>query len=129
VVVAVLLADTAVTLLAAAVYTLLTVLMLGLTAGVCQALGKLSLDSLIQGEVGERNRSSTFARSETLLQLSWVLGGFLGIALPLVARIGLGVAGGILVAVTVWVVSSVRRTETREREDAGQPPDQPPDPE
>jgi len=123
VVVAVLVADTAVTVLTAAVYTLVTVLLLGLTAGVCQALGKLSLDSLIQGEVGERNRSSTFARSETLLQLSWVLGGFLGIALPLVAPVGLGVAGAVLVAVTLWVLSSVRRTDARERGAAGQPPD------
>jgi hypothetical protein len=49
-----------------------------------------------------------FARSETLLQLSWVVGGFLGIVLPLVPRLGLGVAAAALFAVTVWVVAAVR---------------------
>ena len=90
VVVLVLVADTVAAVTAALFYSLLTVVLLGLTAGVCQALGKLSLDSLIQGNVGDRTRSSAFARSETLLQLSWVAGGFLGIALPLIPRVGLG---------------------------------------
>ena len=57
--------------------------LLGLTAGVAQAMGKISLDALIQRDVPERHRTSAFARSETLLQLSWVIGGFIGIALPL----------------------------------------------
>ncbi len=91
----------------ALLYGLPTVALLGVTAGLCQALGKLSLDSLIQREVGERIRSSTFARSETLLQLSWVAGGFLGIALPLVPQVGLGVATAVLLGVTVWVLASV----------------------
>jgi hypothetical protein len=104
VVVVVLVADTAAALVAAVLYGLVTVVVLGLTAGVAQALGKLSLDSLIQRNVGQRTRSSAFARSETLLQLSWVLGGFLGIALPLLPRLGLGTAAALLVAVTVWVL-------------------------
>ena len=109
VVVVVLIADTAAALTAALLYSLVTVVLLGLTAGVSQALGKLSLDALIQGNVRVRTRSSAFARSETLLQLSWVAGGFLGIALPLIPRVGLGVASLVLLAITVWVVSSVRR--------------------
>ncbi len=43
-------------------------------------MGKLSLDALVQRDVPERHRTSAFARSETLLQLSWVIGGFIGIA-------------------------------------------------
>ena len=112
VVVVVLIADTAAALTAALFYGLLTVVLLGLTAGVCQALGKLSLDSLIQENVGDRTRSSAFARSETLLQLSWVAGGFLGIALPLIPRVGLGVAAVVLIAISVWVVTSIRREAT-----------------
>jgi MFS family permease len=54
---------------------------LGLAAGLCQSLGKLSLDALIQRDVDEAVVTSMFARSETLLQLSWVIGGLLGIAL------------------------------------------------
>ena len=92
-------------ILAATLYGLPTVVALGLTAGVCQALGKLSLDSLIQREVPEATRSSAFARSETLLQLSWVLGGFLGIALPLdPSRPSLGVVAALLLAWTVVVM-------------------------
>jgi hypothetical protein len=108
VVVLVLVADTIAAVVAAVFYSLPTVALLALTAGVSQALGKLSLDSLIQQEVPERTRSSAFARSETLLQLSWVVGGFLGIALPLIPRLGLGVAAALLVAITVWVLSDVR---------------------
>jgi hypothetical protein len=109
VVVLVLLADTVAVVVAATFYGLVPVVALGLTAGVCQALGKLSLDSLIQREVGERTRASAFARSETLLQLSWVLGGFLGIALPLVPRVGLGVGALVLLLVTAWVLVAIRR--------------------
>jgi MFS family permease len=108
VVVLVLVVDTVAALTAALLYSLPTVVVLGLTVGLCQSLGKLSLDSLIQDQVPERTRSSAFARSETLLQLSWVAGGFLGIAMPLVPRLGLGVAAAILVALTVWVVAGVR---------------------
>ena len=108
VVVLALVADTAAAAGAALFYGLPTVLLLGLTAGVCQALGKLSLDALIQDQVPDRTRSSAFARSETLLQLSWVVGGFLGIALPLIPRVGLGVAALILVAMSVWVGLGVR---------------------
>src|SRR5699024_11177570 len=108
----VLVADTVATVTAALLYSLVTVALLGLTAGVSQALGKRSLDSLIQGNVRERPRSSAFARSETLLQLSWVAGGFLGIALPLIPRVGLGVAALVLIAITAWVLTSIRN-ETR----------------
>lgn len=108
VVVVVLLADTAMALVAALFYGLIAVVALGLTAGVCQALGKLSLDALIQQEIPETRRSSAFARSETLLQLSWVVGGFLGIVLPLIPQVGLGVAGGLLVGLSAWVLLSVR---------------------
>ena len=38
-------------------------------------------------------QSSAFARSDTTLQLAWVIGGFVGIAMPLdPAQLGLGVA-------------------------------------
>ena len=108
-VVAALLADAAVTFVAAARYGLPTALLLGLTAGLAQSFGKLSLDALIQREIPDHTRASAFARSETLLQLSWVVGGLIGIALPLVPQLGLGVAATILVAWSAWVLSAVRR--------------------
>ena len=68
----------------------------------------LSLDSLIQRDIPDHTRASAFARSETLLQLSWVVGGFIGIALPLVPQLGLGVAASILVGWSAWVLLGLR---------------------
>lgn len=65
---------------------------LGAVAGFAQALSKLSLDALIQRDVPEHVRASAFARSETLLQMAWVLGGAIGIALPLNGVLGMSVA-------------------------------------
>ncbi|MDQ6686295.1 MAG: MFS transporter [Actinomycetota bacterium] len=99
-----LLSDALAAVLAALFYGLPVAVLLGLTAGVSQALGKIALDSTIQSEVNERHRTSAFARSETLLQLSWVIGGFIGIALPLVPRLGLGVLAGLMIAWTAFVL-------------------------
>ncbi|MEU9214297.1 MFS transporter [Streptomyces sp. NPDC048415] len=67
-------------------------------AGFAQALAKLSLDALIQRDVPELVRTSAFARSETLLQVAWVIGGGIGIALPLNGTLGLSVASAIVAA-------------------------------
>ncbi len=105
-----LLADVAAAIVAAVFYGLIAAVALGLTAGVAQALGKLSLDATIQQDVPERNRTSAFARSETLLQLSWVLGGFIGIAVPLklgdtwMPSLGLGLLATLMVLWTAFVL-------------------------
>jgi MFS family permease len=70
---------------------------LAAVAGFSQALAKLSLDALIQRDVPELVRTSAFARSETLLQMSWVLGGAIGIVMPLNGTVGLSV-GAVIVA-------------------------------
>ncbi|RYU12692.1 MFS transporter [Nocardioides iriomotensis] len=117
-VVVALLADAVVTVVVAVFYGLPTAVLLGLTAGLAQSFGKLSLDALIQREVPERTRASAFARSETLLQLSWVVGGFLGIGLPLVPEIGLGVTAAVLVLWSAFVLSTLRhRDPAPEREE------------
>ena len=103
-VVTVLLADALLATLAALFYGLLFAVLLGLTAGVAQSLGKLSLDATIQQQVPEQNRTAAFARSETLLQLSWVIGGCSGIALPLNPRVGLGVLAALMLAWTAFVL-------------------------
>lgn len=108
VVVVVLLADTAMAVICALFYGLLTAVVLGLTAGISQGLGKLALDSTIQHEVPEHNRTSAFARSETLLQMAWVTGGFIGIALPLNATLGLWVLAALMVGWTVFVLAGRR---------------------
>lgn len=88
----------AVAALAAFVWGLVTVLLVALVAGFGQQLGRLSLDAVVQRDVPEHVRTSAFARSDTLLQLAWVLGGGLGIVLPLVPQLGLGIAACGLVA-------------------------------
>ena len=108
VVITVLLADTAAAILCALLYGLLTAVILGLTAGICQGLGKLALDATIQAEVPERSRTSAFARSETLLQLSWVIGGFIGIALPQKAALGLWILAAIMVGWAFFTLSHIR---------------------
>ena len=56
-------------------------------------------------------RTSAFARSDTTLQLAWVIGGFVGIALPLNSRLGLTVAAVVLLAWTVFTFAQrPRRT-------------------
>ncbi|MFF2505019.1 MFS transporter [Streptomyces sp. NPDC058067] len=69
---------------------------LAAVAGFAQALSKLSLDALIQRDVPEQVRNSAFARSETTLQMAWVVGGGIGISLPLNGALGLGVAAAIV---------------------------------
>jgi hypothetical protein len=44
--------------------------------------------------VPEQVRTSAFARSETLLQMSWVFGGAVGIVMPLNGSLGLFVGAG-----------------------------------
>jgi MFS family permease len=106
VVVAALAADAVMVLVAAVFYGVVALGLLGLTAGLAQALAKLALDATIQRDVPERVQSSAFARSDTTLQLAWVIGGFLGIAMPLMPHLGLGVAAAVLAAWFVFVMAT-----------------------
>jgi MFS family permease len=106
-----LVAGAAMTLVAALFYGLVPLVLLGLTAGLSQSLAKLSLDSTIQRDVHERMQSSAFARSDTTLQLAWVIGGFVGIAIPLIPELGLGVACGVLALWTAFVLVTRPRGE------------------
>ena len=111
---AVLLVDVGVALVAALFYGVLTVALLGLVAGLGQALAKFSLDATIQRDVPHRVQASAFARSDTTLQLAWVIGGFVGIALPLdPPRLGLGVAAVVLAAWAVFVLANHPRRMAR----------------
>jgi MFS family permease len=97
--------DAGAAVFAALFFALIPAMVLGLTAGLTQSLGKLSLDALIQREIPASVRTSVFSRSETLLQLSWVLGGFIAVVMPLVARLGLFTLAGLMVA---WMVVVLR---------------------
>jgi len=124
-----LVAVTAVTLVATLFYGVLPLVLLGLTAGLAQSLAKFCLDATIQRDVPTRVQASAFARSDTTLQLAWVIGGFVGIALPLEpARLGLGVAVAVLTAWTFFVlVTRPRRVSNSSAPEPASRPTQPGD--
>jgi len=92
------------------VYGVVTVTTVAAAAGLGQSLGKLSLDAIIQRDVPEEIRTSAFARSETFLQLAWVIGGAVGIALPLDGQLGMGIA---TIFLTTMLVLTIRATRQR----------------
>jgi MFS family permease len=114
---------TAITLVAAVLYSFAMAAVVAGVAAVTNALGKVSLDAIIQREVPERLRASAFARSETWLQMAWVVGGGLGIALPPIGWLGFTVAAALLCLTGGLVVWGMYRGHSR----APQPVDAPPD--
>jgi MFS family permease len=86
-----------VTVLAAIFFGLWMAAVVAGVSAVTNALGKVALDAIIQRDVPEALRASAFARSETVLQLAWVVGGGLGIALPPTGWLGFTVAAALLV--------------------------------
>jgi hypothetical protein len=100
-------AAAAVTVLAAVFYGFGMAVLVAGVAAVTNALAKVSLDAIIQREVPENLRASAFARSETVLQLAWVAGGGLAIALPTTGWIGFTVAAALLVLAVGLVVWSL----------------------
>ncbi len=93
-------------------------------SAVCNALSKIALDSLIQRDVVETLRSSAFGKSETFLQLAWVIGAAIGVVLPSTRQaggaIGFWVAGVLTGAVAIVVVLR-QRVINRTAEVAHQP--------
>ncbi len=75
-------------------------------SAICNALSKIALDSLIQRDVVETLRSSAFGRSETFLQLAWVIGAAIGVLLPSTRSAG-GAIGFWIAAIVTGAVSVV----------------------
>ena len=105
IVAAALVADLVAALLTAVFYSLWTLILLGLVTGLGVQLSRVGTDALVQRDVPEVMRTRVFAWCETVLQMAWVLGGAIGIALPLVPELGFGVATALL---AVCLALSVR---------------------
>ena len=114
---------TGVTVLAAVFYGFWMAVLVAGVAAVANALGKVSLDAIIQREVPESLRASAFARSETMLQLAWVAGGALGIALPPTGWLGFTVAAALLAVAAALVLWTLHRSHRPEG--APEPPTAP----
>ncbi len=50
-----------------------------LVTSAASAVGKASLDASLQDDLPEESRASAFGRSESVLQLAWVMGGAMGV--------------------------------------------------
>jgi MFS family permease len=90
-------------------FSLSSIILVAVGAGIAQTIGKLALDSTIQQDVADEVRTAAFARSETTLQLSFVCGGACGL-LPIAGEIGFLAAGS---ALAVVLIDSVRRRSLR----------------
>jgi hypothetical protein len=108
-----------ITVVAALFYSFAVAAVVALVAAVTNALGKVALDAIIQREVPDNLRASAFARSETWLQMSWVVGGAFGIALPPIGWLGFTVAAALLVLAVGLVLWTMHRSRTPH---AGPPP-------
>ena len=75
-------AVTVVAVVAAITDSLLTAAVAALVASSASALAKVSLDASLQADLPPESIASGFGRSETVMQLCWVLGGTLGVLLP-----------------------------------------------
>jgi MFS family permease len=116
--------STVVTALCAVYFGLWAALVVALVAAFGQVLSKLALDSTVQQEIGEEIRTSAFAASETLNQLSWVAGGLLGVLLSLTNSgvAGLTVAAAGLGVSFILLVLHRRRRILAARKQAPRPP-------
>ncbi|WP_231618607.1 MFS transporter [Nonomuraea sp. SBT364] len=105
------------TIVSAIFFGLWTAVAISLVTAFAQELGKLALDAIVQREIGEEMRSSTFGVVEAMLQLAWVFGGLVGLVLSLTES---STAGFVTLAVTLtavlgWLVVT-RRTRVRAAE-------------
>ncbi|HET6210437.1 MAG TPA: MFS transporter [Jatrophihabitans sp.] len=101
-------------LLGALLFSLPVAIVAMLICMLCNALSKLSLDAIIQRDVAESLRSSAFGRSETFLQLAWVLGATIALLLPSKnGTLGFAVAAVVLVAVAVSMLVRERALRAR----------------
>jgi Major Facilitator Superfamily len=93
-----------------------TALIVAFVASVGTVLAKLALDSTVQREIPEQTRTSTFAVSETIHQVSWVAGGLAGVLVSITGSGPTGLwisAAGLAAAMVLLVLSRRRRLLTR----------------
>ena len=93
------------------------VIAVAFAAILCASLAKLAQDSIVQREIGDEIRSSTFAVSETLNQVANVAGGLLGVLVSMLnnGQAGLAIAAALLAAALVLMVVKRRRRVLAQR--------------
>jgi predicted MFS family arabinose efflux permease len=72
------------------------------------AVAKASLDASLQDDLPEESRASAFGRSESVLQLAWVLGGALGVLVYTELWVGFTAITALLIPGLAQTVASYR---------------------
>jgi hypothetical protein len=108
--------STLITAVCAVFFSLWAALVVAFAGGFGQSLGKLSLDAVVQRRIGEEIRSSTFAVSETIHQMVWVIGGVVGLAASMIAdgRVALGIVAVALGVALAGLLARRRRRRPAE---------------
>ena len=108
-------------------FGLIAVIAVAFAAITCASLAKLAQDSIVQREIGDEIRSSTFAVSETLNQVANVAGGLLGVLVSILdnGQIGLAIAAALLTVALVLLTARRRRRILADRASAEPPPSRP----
>jgi MFS family permease len=99
--------------LCAVFFGLVAALVVAFVGALGQSLGKLGLDAIVQREIGEEVRSSTFAVSETIHQLVWVIGGLVGLGMSIVASNGHIALAIVASALAVTLIGLIYRRAAR----------------
>jgi hypothetical protein len=109
--ISVLIVSTATAIVCAVFFGLGTALIVAFVASAGTVLAKLALDSTVQREIPEQTRTSTFAVSETIHQVSWVAGGLAGVLVSITGSgpAGLWISAGGLGAAMVLLTLARRR--------------------
>ncbi|WP_371829986.1 MFS transporter [Rhodococcoides trifolii] len=97
-------AVTVIAIIAAIADNLLLAAAAALVASGASALAKVSLDASLQHDLPPESIASGFGRSETVLQLSWVIGGTMGVLLPTEYWLGFTVVSVVL---TIGLVQTI----------------------
>jgi len=99
---------TAVALAAAVAGNLVVTTIAALVTSGSSAIAKASLDASLQNDLPEESRASGFGRSESTLQLAWVLGGAVGVLVYTQLWVGFTAISGLLILGLAQTIVSYR---------------------
>ena len=101
-------AVTTLALTAAVTGNLIVAVIATLVTSASSAIAKASLDASLQDDLPEESRASAFGRSESVLQLAWVLGGAIGVLVYTELWVGFTAISSLLIPGLAQTVLSYR---------------------
>lgn len=101
-------AVTAMAVVAAVVGNLVVAALAAFVTSGSSAIAKASLDASLQDDLPEESRASAFGRSESVLQLAWVLGGAMGVLVYTELWVGFTAIAALLIPALAQTVVSYR---------------------